>query len=248
MRYSALFAALVAGTHAQTTSTSAAAAASSAVASLSSLVSSVGGATNTQTSLLPVPTYAFANSTQSTNATLAKSLPAFTYNLTSESATLRAAICTQMMNVCSVSGCINSNATVSTNFCNNVTMGYDCECTSSSESREFMQEYLLPINLVDCQFRSRACLDACLKPGMTSSTNDCQTACNSIYADTCGTSSQQIPEYRVSNPSATPSYYPDTSKGGVLPTTSSDNTSSASKIAVSVTLSLGFLAGLCIVL
>ena len=57
------------------------------------------------------------------SATLAKQLqqylPGFTYNLTAEAPSIRAGICAQQTSYCSISGCANGGATVSTNFCNN---------------------------------------------------------------------------------------------------------------------------------
>ena len=119
------------------------------------------------------------------SATLAKQLqqylPGFTYNLTAEAPTIRAGICAQQVSYCSISGCANAGATVSTNFCNNQTMGcvrsaatacsplrWDCEC-SSGASR--LLDWQSPVNQVraicpidhadiawaDCRFRQSAC-------------------------------------------------------------------------------------------
>lgn len=173
-------------------------------------------------SLLPVPTYAMANPSGTTtysNATasqMAKSLPGYTYNLTMENLATRIGICNQTTQYCEISACDKPLANVSTNFCNPTTMGWNCACNDGANSR--LSPLTVPVNSYDCKFRASACLTACQNPAATPPITDmtaCQNACNYDIGETCGTSAQIVPQYKVNDVNDKPAYYPDTSKGGV---------------------------------
>lgn len=168
--------------------------------------------TTTSFSLLPVPTYATQSAfVPATASSLAASLPSYTYNLTSESNQTRTMICEQTTEDCQTSGCdsgkSDAESNVTMNFCNPVTMGWNCECNKGGTSR--LQPPIVPVNAYDCQLRTQACLDACQELHPTppvKNVGDCQNACNYVIGSTCGTNDQEIPEYQVSNVADTPKY------------------------------------------
>ncbi|GAA5940505.1 uncharacterized protein JCM15063_002355 [Sporobolomyces koalae] len=176
-------------------------------------------ATATATSLLSVPAYATATSqaafATATAKALAHYLPGYTYNLTEESSSTRISICNQTTAFCATSGCSKMGANVTTNFCNPMTMGWNCECNDGADSR--LQPLVVPVNTYDCRLRTAACLDQCSNPKASppvTNEGECKNACNYILGSTCGTSNQVLPEYQVKSYNSKPKYYGDTSKGG----------------------------------
>lgn len=116
--------------------------------------------TLTATSLLPVPSYATSSYNQSTIDQLTPSLPGYTYNLMSEPASSRIAICDQQTQYCATAGCATMNANITDNFCNPQTMGWKCTCSSGLANLKYWQS---PVDKTDCIFRSHAYNTACQK-------------------------------------------------------------------------------------
>ncbi|TNY22443.1 hypothetical protein DMC30DRAFT_144256 [Rhodotorula diobovata] len=175
-------------------------------------------ATATATSLLSVPAYATqtegAFATASASA-LASALPGYRYNLTEESESTRTSICNQTTAYCATAGC-SGQGTLTDNFCNPETLGWNCKCSKGSESR--LQALVVPVNTYDCRLRTSACLDQCQNPAASppvTSPQQCKNACNYVIGSTCGTGNQVLPEYQVGGYDDKPKYYADTSKGGV---------------------------------
>ncbi|GAA6056838.1 hypothetical protein JCM3770_003594 [Rhodotorula araucariae] len=183
------------------------------------LAAPTSNATATATNLLSVPAYATETAAAFASATasaLAASLPPYTYNLTEESESTRTSICNQTTAYCASAKCTSDAANVTTNFCNPVTMGWNCECNEKAESR--LQPLVVPVNTYDCRLRTSACLDQCQNPAASphiNSTTACKNACNYILGSTCGTANQVLPLYQVDKYDDKPKYYADTSKGGV---------------------------------
>ncbi|GAA5847962.1 hypothetical protein JCM9279_003512 [Rhodotorula babjevae] len=187
-------------------------------APLAALAAPAGNATATATSLLSVPAYATQTSgafaTASARA-LAGSLPGYRYNLTEESASTRTSICNQTTAYCATAGC-SGQGTLTDNFCNPDTMGWNCKCSKGSDSR--LQALVVPVNTYDCRLRTSACLDQCQNPAASppvANVGACRNACNYVLGSTCGTGDQVLPEYEVAKYGDKPKYYADTSKGGV---------------------------------
>ncbi|BGP41975.1 hypothetical protein JCM10449v2_005972 [Rhodotorula kratochvilovae] len=184
-----------------------------------SVAAPTGNATATATNLLSVPAYATQTTAAFATATasaLAASLPPYTYNLTQESESTRTSICNQTTAYCASAKCTSDAANVTTNFCNPVTLGWNCECNEKAESR--LQPLVVPVNTYDCRLRTSACLDQCQNPAASpaiNSTTACRNACNYILGSTCGTADQVLPLYQVDKYDDKPKYYADTSKGGV---------------------------------
>ncbi|GAA5940716.1 hypothetical protein JCM3775_004878 [Rhodotorula graminis] len=179
-------------------------------APLATLAAPAANATATATSLLSVPAYATQTSgafaTSSAKA-LASSLPGYRYNLTEESASTRTSICNSTTAFCATAGC-SGQGTVTDNFCNPDTMGWNCKCSKGSDSR--LQPLVVPVNTYDCRLRTSACLDQCQNPAASPPVTDvgaCRNACNYVLGSTCGTGDQVLPEYQVASYGDKPKYY-----------------------------------------
>lgn len=195
---------------------------------------------STGTSSSPAP-YSSASA-----VALAPSLPSYQYNLTLESNATRTAVCAQTVRDCATSRCSIFSANVTTNFCNPVTMGWNCLCNNGALTR--LQAPIVPVNSFDCRLRTTACLNACQDRLATPPVRNlpaCQQACNYIIGSTCGTNDQVIPTYQVASINDRPTYYPNTLTGGVAAGITTPTRSSAPRTAwTALGATMGLIVGI----
>lgn len=132
-------------------------------------------------------------------------VPSYNWNLAmnSSSDASKTATCASQMQFCKTAGCVDPEAKLN-NFCETKYMGVACSC-SKGESR--LEQYQWPVMLADCQGRSTACKDACIKPNQgVASTNDCVNKCLSQFGDTCGKPGQYAANYAVHKQGDKPTY------------------------------------------
>ncbi|KAL9931624.1 hypothetical protein V8E36_009410 [Tilletia maclaganii] len=177
-------------------------------------------------------------------------LPDFSWNLLNVSDTQRTVLCGQQTKYCGQSGCQDSKANITINFCDSTTLASRCACGSGAT---VIGQDDWPIELADCQGRNSACKAVCFKPQYASSLQTCQEACDKAYGSTCGTSGQVAADYSVMKQGDKPSYAIITGgTAGTVPGAASLRLSMPS-VSVSVSIAVGsvfagFAAGLAVML
>lgn len=135
------------------------------------------------------------------NVNVNASLPQFTYNLTSLDDYNRNLTCSQQISACAMT--CASNTTV--NFCNNATMGFNCQCSDPSQTLPGTS-WQWPINQQACVGSRGACQAVCSANfNYTVTPEDCSSACIIEY-QTCGTPQQMPFYYEVQHEGDIPGY------------------------------------------